>query len=133
MRKPILVPYWSTWNYSIRIVSDQRSKRISHASQLLLHLANNAVRTQIHNYLCQECGGFCQGYGRIKVHSCLLKRRERTLAARSEVLEMLGVKNGSWIGRLDDDSPKVKWVRRVYPRVDYTQAPWTVAMLRQPS
>ena len=25
MRKPILVPYWSTWNYSIRIVSDQRS------------------------------------------------------------------------------------------------------------
>ena len=25
MKKPILVPYWSTWNYSIRIVSDQRS------------------------------------------------------------------------------------------------------------
>ena len=52
---------------------------------------------------------------------------------------MLGVKDGRWIGRLDDDSPKVKWMRRVYPRVDYTQAPWTVAgavdryyMLRQP-
>ena len=114
-------------------MSDQRSKRVSHAAQLFLHLANNAVRTQIHNYLCQECGGFRQGYGRIEVHSFLLKRRERTLAARSEVLEMLGVKNGRWIGRLDDDSPKVKWVRRVYPRVDYTQAPWTVAMLRQPS
>ena len=28
MRKPILVPYWSTWNYSIRIVSDQRSNTI---------------------------------------------------------------------------------------------------------
>ena len=47
---------------------------------------------------------------------------------------MLGVKAGSrWIGRLDDDFPEVKWMRRVYPRVDYTQAPWTVAMLRQPS
>ena len=40
---------------------------------------------------------------------------------------MLEVKDGRWIGRLDDDSSKVKWMRRVYPRVDYTQAPWTVA------
>ena len=55
------------------------------------------------------------------------------LAARSEVLEMLEVKDGGWFGRLDDDSPKVKWMRCVYPRVDYTQAPWTVVMLRQPS
>ena len=38
-----------------------------------------------------------------------------------------------WFGRLDDGSPKVKWMRRVHPRVDYTQAPWTVVMLRQPS
>ena len=30
------------------------------------------------------------------------------LAARSEVLEMLGVKDGRWFGRLDDDSPS--WV-----------------------
>ena len=35
-------------------------------------------------------------------------REERTLVARSEVLEMLGVKNGRRSGRLDDDSPKVK-------------------------
>ena len=34
MRKPILVPYWSTWNYSIRIVSDQRS-RLTRQSGLL--------------------------------------------------------------------------------------------------
>ena len=54
-------------------------------------------------------------------------REERTLAARSEVLEMLEVVEDRWFGRLDDDSPKVKWMRRVYPRVDYTQAPWTVA------
>ena len=40
---------------------------------------------------------------------------------------MLKVKDGRWFGRLDDDSPKVKGMRRVYPRVDYTQAPWTVA------
>ena len=40
---------------------------------------------------------------------------------------MLEVKDGRWFGRLDDDSPKVKWMRRVYPRVDYTQALWTVA------
>ena len=49
------------------------------------------------------------------------------------MLEMLEAKDGRWFGRLDDDSPKVKWMRRVYPRVDYTQAPWTVVMLRQPS
>ena len=63
----------------------------------------------------------------ISIGSFLLKRRERTLAARSEVLEMLEVKDGRWFGRLDDDSPNVKWMRRVYLRVDYTQASWIVA------
>ena len=88
---------------------------------LLLHLANDAAsRTQIHNDLCQEYGGYRQGYGRIEVHSFLLERRERTLAARSAVLEMLEVKEDRWFGRLDDDSAKVKWMWRVYPRVDYT-------------
>ena len=47
--------------------------------------------------------------------------------ARSEVLEMLEVNEDMWFGRLDDDFPKVKWMQRVYPRVDYTQAQWTVA------
>ena len=116
-------------------------KRILHAVQLLLRLANEAARTQIHNDLCQECGGYRQGYGRIEVHSFLLKRRERTLAARSAVLEMLEVKEDRRFGRLDDDSAKVKWMWRVYPRVDYTyrhrgrsQAPWTIVMLvRKPS
>ena len=89
--------------------------------QLLLNLANNAARTQIHHYLCQECGGYRQGYGRIEVHSFLLNRREIILEARSEVLEMLELKNDRWFGRLDYGSPKVKWMRRVYPRVDYTQ------------
>ena len=42
---------------------------------------------------------------------------------------MLEVKDGRWFERLDD-SPKVKWMRRVYPRVDYTQAPWTVVLPR---
>ena len=46
---------------------------------------------------------------------------------------MLEAKDDGWFGRLGDDSPKVKWMRRVYPLVDYTQAPWTVVMLRQPS
>ena len=49
------------------------------------------------------------------------------------MLEMLEVKEDGWFEKLDDGSPKVKWMRRVYPRVDYTQAPWTVVMLRQPS
>ena len=39
---------------------------------------------------------------------------------------MLEVKEDRF-GRLYDDSSKVKWMRRVYPRVDYTQAPLTVA------
>ena len=69
---------------------------------------------------CQECGGYRHGYGRIEVHSFLLKRRERTLAAKSAVLEMLEVKEDRRFGRLDDDSAKVKWMWRVYPRVDYT-------------
>ena len=37
-------------------------------------------------YLCQECDGYRQGYGQIEVHSFLLKRRERALAARSSCL-----------------------------------------------
>ena len=61
-----------------------------------------------------------QGYGRIEAHSFLLKRRERTLAARSAVLEMLEAKEDRRFRRLDDDSAKVKWMWRVYPRVDYT-------------
>ena len=68
-----------------------------------------------------------------EVHSILLKRRERALAARSEVLDMLELKEDRWFGGLEDDSPKVKRMRRVYLHVDYTQAPWTVIMLRQPS
>ena len=47
---------------------------------------------------------------------------------RPEVLEMLKAKEDRWVfWRFDDDSPKAKWMRRVYPRVDNTQAPWTVA------
>ena len=46
---------------------------------------------------------------------------------------MLEVKEDRWFGRLDDGSSKVKRMRRVYHRVDYTQAPWTVVMLKQPS
>ena len=87
------------------------------------------LELKVHIYLSQECGGYRQGYGRIEVHSFLLRRRERTLEARSEVLEMI---EDRWLRRLDNGSPKVKWMRRVYPRVDYTQAPWT-AVLRQPS
>ena len=89
----------------------------------------NAARTQIPINLCQECGDHRRGYGRIEVHSLLRKRRERTLEASSEVLEVLEVKEDRWFGRVADGSPKVKWMRRVYPRVDYTQAPWTVVML----
>ena len=46
---------------------------------------------------------------------------------------MLEVMEDRWFERLDDDSPKVKWMRRVYPRVHYTQASWAIVMLRQPS
>ena len=33
---------------------------------------------------------------------------------------MLEVKDGRWFGGLDDDSPKVKWMRLVNPRVDWS-------------
>ena len=55
-------------------------------------------------YLCQECGGHRQGYGRTEVDSFLLKGRERTLAAKPEVLEMLEDKEEMWFGGLEDDS-----------------------------
>ena len=45
---------------------------------------------------------------------------------------MLEGNEDSWFGRLEDNFPKVKRMRRVYPRVDYTQATWTI-VLRQPS
>ena len=46
------------------------------------------------------------------------------------MLEMLEVKDDMRFGRLDDDSAKVKWMWRVYPRVDWrSQAPWTIVML----
>ena len=51
---------------------------------ITINLANDAARTQIHNYLCQECGGCRQGYGQIEVDSFLLKGIETALAARSE-------------------------------------------------
>ena len=68
----------------------------------------------------------------VELRSIVFYSREERVGAKSEVLEMLEVKDDRWFGRLDD-SPKVKSMRRVYPRVDYTQAPWTVVMLRQPS
>ena len=78
---------------------------ISHAAQLLLNLANNAARTQIHNNLCQERGGYRQGYGRLEVGSSL-KRRERTLAVWSEVLEILGDKRINGLRGLRRIPPK---------------------------
>ena len=65
--------------------------------------------------------------GMVELRSIVFYSREERLATRSEVLEMLRVKDGRWIGRVDNDSPKVKWMRRVYHRVDYTQVPWMVA------
>ena len=47
------------------------------------------------------------------------------------MIEMLEDKEESFFEGLEGDFPKVKWMRRVYHRVDYTQAPWTV-VLRQP-
>ena len=37
--------------------------------------------------LLEECGGYRQGYGRIEIDSSLLKRKERTLAAGTWILE----------------------------------------------
>ena len=31
-------------------------------------------------------------------------------------------KEDSWLEGLEDDSPKVTWMRHVYPRVDYAKA-----------
>ena len=44
----------------------------------------------------------------VELRSIVFYRRQRTLEARSEVLEMLEVKEDSWFGRLDDGSLKVE-------------------------
>ena len=44
---------------------------------------------------------------------------------------MLEVRADRWFRGLEEDSPKVKWIRRVYSRVDYMQAPWMVVILGQ--
>ena len=54
---------------------------------------------------CQECGGYRQGYGRLEVDIFLLMRRERTLAARSAVLEMLEVKEDRRFWRVKTPRP----------------------------
>ena len=69
--------------------------------------------------LSQEVGSGDEGLGldgRIEDDG-LLKRRGRTLAAWSEVLDILEDKECSWFKGLANDSPKVKWMRRVYPGV----------------
>ena len=107
--------------------------------QLLLHLANEAARTQKHDDLCQECGGCRQGYGRIEVHSFLLKRRERTLAARSAVLEMLELRRIGGLGGLMMTPRRSSGWGACIPeltsrRRGRSQAPWTIVMLvRKPS
>ena len=59
--------------------------------------------------------------------------------ARSEVLEMLEVKDGRRSGRLDDDSRRSSRRGACIPELTTrrhrgrSQAPRTVAMLRQPS
>ena len=96
----------------------QSCKRISYAANLFFYIWPITLLEL--KYLCQGCGDCREGYGRIEVHSFSLERRKMTLAARSEVLERLDVKEDRWFGRLDDDYQKVKWMRRVYPRVNYT-------------
>ena len=83
-----------TTRFGTQIRLHQRYNKISHATQLSLHLANNAARTQIHDDLYQQCGDYRKGYGRIHVDN-LLKIRGRTLVVWSEVLEMLEDKEDS--------------------------------------
>ena len=59
----------------------------------------------IYNDLCEQRGGYYQGCGRIEVDS-LLKRRGRTLAAWSVMLEILEDKEVSWFVGLEDDYPR---------------------------
>ena len=72
-------PYKRIWCPDLFAPAIQNCKRILHAAQLILHLVNNIARTQIHNYLCQECGGYRQGYGQIEVHSFLRRQGPRCL------------------------------------------------------
>ena len=91
----------------------QNCKRISHAAQLLLHLANDTARTQTHNYLCQECGGYRQGYGRIEIHSFLLKSPDGPAHAGCAPG---GTYGSSTTNRKSRSPSRPKWLRRRQPR-----------------
>ena len=107
--------------------------------QLLLHLANKAARTQIHNDLCQECGGCRQGYGRIEVHSFYSREergrwRQGPRCSRCSKLRRIGGLGGlmmtpRWSSGWGACIPELTSRRR-----GRSQAPWTIVMLvRKPS
>ena len=51
----MLVPYWSTWNYSIRIVSDQRSCGVCYAVPLLIAILQKK-KLFLHHFSVQGRG-----------------------------------------------------------------------------
>ena len=117
----------------------QNCKRISHAAQLLLHLANNTSKTQIHNYLCQECGGYRQGYGQIEVHSFYSREERARWRQGPRCLRCLKLRMVDGLGGLMMTPRWSSGCGACIPELTTrrhrgrSQAPWTVVMLRQPS
>ena len=81
----------------------------------------------------RNAAAIAKGMVKIEVHSFLLKGRESTLAARSEVLEMLEVKGGTWFGRLDDDSRRSSGRGACILELTTCRHRGAVVILRQPS
>ena len=117
-------------------------KRISHAVQLLIHLANDAARTQIHNDLCLECGGYRQGYVELR-SIAFYSRQERgrwrqgPRCLRCSKLRRIGGLGGLMMTPRRSSGcgaciPELTTRRRRHR--GRSQAPWTIVMLvRKPS
>ena len=91
-------------------------KEISHAAQLLLHYANNAARTQIHYYyICQRCGSYRQGYGRIDVDSLLKRGGHWRHGPRCSKCSTIISRVAGLRGFLTNTQQNFSITRRVYP------------------
>ena len=102
----------------------------------LLELKHSGV----HNHLCQNTAAIAKGMVEMRSIAFYSREERGRWRQRPEVLEMLKVKEDRcFFLRLDDDSPKAKWMRHCIPELTTrrhrgrSHAPRTVAMLRQSS
>ena len=96
--------------------------------QLLLILANNAAK--IKYIITSARNAAATAKGMVELRSIVHSREEGGRLRQGRRGSRCSRIRDKWFEGLDneDESPKVTLMLRVYPRLDYTQAPWTVVL-----